>query len=51
VKILFNRTGEIGGEARYEFEDAKRPGFRIFFGCFGFENIVMPQAGVLPSTH
>ena len=49
VAIVFNRTGEIGGEARYTFKDAD--GSEISSGRFAFENIVTPQAGVFPSTH
>ena len=49
VRILFNRAGEIGGEAHYTVRNAD--GSEISSGRFAFENSVTPQAGVLPSMH
>ncbi|MDD3545869.1 MAG: heparinase II/III family protein [Kiritimatiellae bacterium] len=46
--ILFNRAGDLGGEALYSVRGAD--GSEISSGRFAFENIVTSQSGVLPSV-
>lgn len=47
VTILFNHTGELGGEVFYSVRGGD--GFETYSEQFTFENSVMPQAGVFPS--